>query len=174
MKILGKLLHALGYTLPAIVRPLVAHILGRSPTSTRCKLRIVTVVAVVRALFNDPSPVSMLREQTDSIMEKEPGKEARGSLWIAADAFPVPASTNLEEKLAQVIDALGPGINARRTRHAVLAPVRGEWVEHRGAPGSETESESELLSGSTKATYQRLAKETQRSMVILFLHGGQF
>ena len=161
----ARLRKLLGYTLSAVLRPFLAHLLHLSPTSSRCDLRTAFVVSVVRAMFNDPSPVSMLEVQRESI--EDPG--VHGPIWVVTDEFPPPPESDVKDALYRAIKALGHGKDAL-CGDVDLRPVSGEWVGLRKGTGNNASEPG--ISDTEK--YERLMQETKSNITILFMHGGQF
>ena len=164
--LLSRVYYALGYTIPAVVRPLLSHLLGFSQTSSVWDFRTALVVTIVRALFNDPLPVSMLEEQRSSIIEPE----VAGPMWISKDEFPVPDDNNVKHVVMAAVRDLGGQIDSDMAK-VVTRPVKGEWVAHRSGEEGII-FDSHRLSEEQK--YTCLAEQAHSDVVFLFLHGGQF
>lgn len=166
MEPLRKIRNFLTYTLPTILQRLVAHALFLSPTSSNCSFGTVLVVAIVRAIFNDPTPISMLDQQEESV--QDPGLP--GSFWVVPDEFAVSAENTVVKRLQEAIIATGNASKVDFERLKCL-PVRGEWIGHQQGT-DETPTLDPTLSA--KARFQRLMAEVNRNITVLFLHGGQF
>jgi hypothetical protein len=165
MDLLIRLYNFFTYTIPALLWPLAAHVLGLSPTSSKCDFKTVLVVTIMRTLFNDPNPVSMLEQQRKSITHPE----VRGPIWVVEDEFPIPPQSDVKTALFQAIKALGPSTGIKDDQVEML-PVSGEWVGHREGVGK---NEPDLpLAKARKFEY--FMRDTKRKITVLFLHGGQF
>lgn len=163
---LSRIYTLFSYTLPAILRPLLAYFFNTSPTSSKCDLKTVFIVSIVRALFNHPAPISMLKAQEDSLLAPKP----KGPIWVARDEFPVPIESNVKDVLYRAIKALSDGTNSQTVDDVDIWPVRGEWVGHRVEVGKNA-PEPDI---SEVDKYKRLKDDARSKVTILFLHGGQF
>ena len=166
MALLHKLIHFLSYTVPAILGPIISHLFKRSPTTSHYDFSKFVVVAIIRALFNDPTPVSMLQQQQDS--RKDPG--VKGKMWVVPDEFQPPEDTNVHTKVQDAIKSLGENISDDQPPTASIDSVHGEWVGYRSEVGDQ-EPEPAI---SAAEKFRNLNEEATKKTTILYLHGGQF
>ncbi|KAJ9606606.1 hypothetical protein H2200_008614 [Cladophialophora chaetospira] len=167
MALFSKLGHTVCYFVPAVVGPLLKWFFGISDDSRPLReFRTVFMTAIVKAVFNDPTPVSMREQQQASFVDPPPDR----SMWISQDTFSVPLNHNLSESLRKAAVALAT--QKFEIPEASAVPVNGEWIGHRNK--SQKYGEVEQASLSDEETYTRLSKDTNEQMVIIYLHGGQF
>ncbi|KIM93895.1 hypothetical protein OIDMADRAFT_70755, partial [Oidiodendron maius Zn] len=149
-----------------ILRPLLAHLLHASPTSSKCDLKTVFIVSIFRALFNDSTPISMLESQSNSILSPE----IKGPIWVVRDEFPAPLEQDVKKVLYRAIEGLSDGTDSQNIGDVDILPVSGEWVGHRTGVGKD---ELEPMVAEAHK-YDCLMREVKSRVTILFLHGGQF
>lgn len=167
LSLLSRLGHAICYFVPAIFGPLLKWVFGISDDSRPLReFRTVFTVAIVKAIFNDPTPVSMLEQQQASLVEVPP----ESSMWISQDTLSVPLNHNLSEVLRKSAVALAN--QKAEIPEASAEPVDGEWVGHRNKSHEDRQDEQVFLSN--EQAYARLAKDTNQEVVMIYLHGGQF
>lgn len=116
------------------------------------------IVAVVRAIFNDPNPKSMLLEQRSSLVNEH---NSQPTMDVTPEIFTVPSDNNLSEIVG---DAIRDMSESPSTLNDVrLAPwVEGEWVIDRP-----------LTTGSGRESPE-WGKQNNQKVTYLYLHGGQF
>lgn len=148
--LLSRIQHAWSYYLPAIAKPFVAWFLGTSETSAMWDFRTALMVSIARAIFNDPTPVSMLDFQMASIVDPI----ATDSTRVDQDTMIAPDNNNLIDVVTKAIAALSEP-NTSTPSVVDLAPVKGEWLGYQ-------------LSADTNPV------PAHNDTVIVFLHGGQF
>jgi hypothetical protein len=119
------------------------------------------VISIVRSIFNDPAPVSMLKAQISSITEPT----VKGPMWISKDELRVPGENNLRDVVLAAVKELGTATEERLG--AVVRPVKGECFGH----AKNGEPEPDL---SEEVKYQHLVDDTRSRVTFIFLHGGQF
>lgn len=138
--------------------------LGVSKTSSVWEFRTAVMVTIIRAIFNDPSPRSMLEEQRGSMVTAP----VPDTTWVVEDVLPVPRANNLMEVVSKAITHLadGPVVIPETT----LDPVVGEWV------GSRRESQVVHDKTATEShdKFRGFIADTSSDLVFVFLHGGQF
>lgn len=162
---LSRFRHVLFYYVPAVVAPLGAYVLRISDTSSVWGFRTAVLVTILRAIFNDPTPKSMLEEQRQSFVVNAPTPD---TLWVVEDILPAPKENNLLEVVSEVVKELAT--DAVALPQTTVVPVSGEWIGSRREPGhgfgrTETNKEQNL---------RNLKADTTSDFVFIFLHGGQF
>lgn len=161
---LARCRHVLQYYVPAIAAPLVAYILRLSKTSSVWNFRTAVLVAIIRAIFNDPTPRSMLEEQQGSLVYGP----APDTMWVVADALSVPTDNNLLDVVSKAIVELANGpVDVPET---TLDTVKGEWIGSRRG----TANVHNKPATADHEKFQRLIADTSSDLVFIFLHGGQF
>lgn len=146
----SRIQHAWSYYVPAIAKPFVAWLVGISETSVIWDVRTALVAGIARAIFNDPTPVSMLESQKASIVDPN----VTESTGVVQDTILAPDNNNLVDVVTKAIAALNES-NTPTQSIVGLAPVRGEWLGYQLSTDSN-------------------AAPAQNDTVIVFLHGGQF
>lgn len=146
------------YYIPNIVWWTAAHITQSKNAEWLWTVKKAFVVAVVRTVFSDPTPKSMILEQRGSLASNG---NSLPTMDIVPERFTVPSDNNLSEIVERAIrDTSGSSYTLTDVR---LAPfVEGEWVSDKPlAPGSDR--------GSTV-----FGKQNGQNVTYLYLHGGQF
>lgn len=138
--------------------------LGVSTTSSVWEFRTAVMVTIIRAIFNDPSPRSMLEEQRGSMVNAS----VPDTMWVVEDVLPVPKANDLLDVVSKAIEDLADGPVA--VPETTLDPVKGEWV------GSRRESQLVQNKAATAShdKFQGLVADTTSDLILVFLHGGQF
>lgn len=152
------------YYVPAIAAPLAAYIFRLSETSSVWDFRTAVLVTIIRAIFNDPAPRSMLEEQQGSLVN---GRVSE-TMWVVEDALPVPTANNLLDVVYKAIVELADG--PVYVPETTLDSVNGEWVgTRRDTSNAHTETAM-----TDHENFQSLIADTSSDLVFIFLHGGQF
>lgn len=157
---ISKLAHGVWYYAPSILQPLCEWLFGFSETSSRRDFRTTLMVSIVRALFNDPTRISMLEEQRASFSKGRPD----ASLWIYGEVFPVSKDNNLAELVAGAIQQLSHEITT--LSEVPAESVSGEWIGHKKKEAATSPSEEQIFSS--------LVQDLHSDIVMIYLHGGQF
>ena len=111
-------------TLSTILRPVLGYIFRTSPTASKCDLKTVVIVSIVRAFFNHPAPISILKAQEDSLV----APIIKGPVWVVPDEFRVPSNCNVKDALYRAIRALNNDTGCQTIDEVDILPVSGEWV----------------------------------------------
>lgn len=164
---LSKLSHVICYYAPAIVMPLFTWFLGLSDDRRPfTEAKTVILATVAKAIFNDPTPVSMLEEQQKSRREIPVGS----SVWVYNETFSPLTDHDLSDTLLTAVTTLtNHKVNISKP---IAVPVKGEWVGHRNKPDSQDKVDDRLMSD--EEIHNNLMQDTKSSAVLLYLHGGQF
>ncbi|KAJ8604257.1 hypothetical protein MRB53_041855 [Persea americana] len=117
---------------------------------------------------------------------------AKGPVWISRTAFPAPSNTNERQEIVTSVlaaiealvdqdvpplkpsDPAAPSVGLARERDptilqgATVEDVKLEWIGHRA--GAEVKAPEPDISEEEK--YERLAKDAESELVVLYAHGG--
>lgn len=161
--LLTRLRRGLFYYIPAILWTLSTWLVQLATTTTtttrsfsgsttrQWDFRTALVIAIVRAVFNDPTPTSMLEQQVASFAPDEILPHAK--MRVVKDRFMALRENNLAELMSDAVNELaGSAAGSLPKIEMETVAVPGEWVTDAVSPSNPV---SEPL------TY-------------IYLHGGQF
>jgi hypothetical protein len=148
-ELLSRIKHFVTYYVPAIANPLAAWWFGTSETSTVWSFRTAAMVSILRALFNDPTPISMSEFQQSSIARPK----ANDLTKVQEDTIEPPGSNNVIEVVTRAFHSLSA--TKLELPPTEVATVKGEWL---GLQQQE----------------KYLCAAKQSHPVLVYLHGGQF
>lgn len=147
-----------------LLKALVLHTLGLSPTCHKWSLRTELTVTILRAFIADAPPSTITAQQ--SLFLKDPA--VKGKMWVSKVAFP-PPEDGVRQLLFHAIENLKAG--GEVYDKASLQAVEGEWVGVRlGVKGNAPEPPG--MSEGDK--YGRLVAEAESDLTLLYFHGGSY
>ncbi|KAL2849996.1 alpha/beta hydrolase fold-domain-containing protein [Aspergillus pseudodeflectus] len=151
-------------TTPAILKTLILHLLGLSPTSRKWDLHTLITVTTLRAILSQSHKSSISAQQQRTIEDRP----VRGEMWISRVTFPVVPSESLRNVMLDAVQALGN----RRQEYSIpdMEPVEAEWTGYRLVEIATT-PELEIDEGDK---YRCLMNEVTSPVVLLYFHGGSY
>ncbi|KAL3446499.1 alpha/beta hydrolase fold-domain-containing protein [Aspergillus insuetus] len=151
-------------TTPSILKTLVLHLLGLSPTSKKWDLHTLLTVTSLRAILSQSHKSTISAQQQRTIQDRP----VRGEMWISRVTFPVWPGESLRNVALDVVQALGNG----RQDYALpdMEPVTAEWTGHRLVKIA-TAPEPEI---DEWEKYRCLMNEVTSPVVLLYFHDGSY
>lgn len=153
--------------LPLVARVAISHVLGRSEPAKYLDLRSELTVAVLRSLMQPTKPRSI--SSTQKLVLRDPG--ARGRIWVANYAVPVPPEPDVLDSLVAAIEGLrDPSSPAVEIPRPKIVPVEAEWTGYR----AHAKDDAPLPPLSQRELYDEMQKEVTAPATVLYLHGGAY
>lgn len=158
-----SMVKALGPKVPLMLRTSAMHTIGMSTGAKVWDLRTELLITVLRSFIDGSShPTSISKQQ--HLSSKAP--PVPGYLWISRTRTEAPPEDDMRQMLLKTIETLKEG-NEHYTEPSSIA-VEAEWQGQR--KNSDAKATEPTISEAEK--YQRLLKESESDIVILYFHGG--
>ncbi|KAL2828097.1 lipase/esterase [Aspergillus pseudoustus] len=149
---------------PVILKTLLLHLVGLSPTSKKWDLHTALTVTALRAILSQSHKSTITAQQQRTIQDRP----VRGALWISHVTFPVSPGDSVRDAALDSIQDLGNGHQEYTIPD--LEPVTAEWTGYRAIESSNA-PEPEV---SEEEKYTSLMSETTSSITLLYFHGGAY
>lgn len=157
------MMKALGPKVPLILKTSAMHTMGMSAGAKYWDLRTELFITVLRSFIDGSSqPTSISKQQRLSVR----AAPVPGYLWVSRTQTEAPPEDDMRQMLFRTFDDLKDGPEVYSAPDTVA--VEAEWHgQRKGVDAKEPEP-----SIPEPEKYQRLVKDAESDLVVLYFHGG--